>query len=237
QRVEAVDAGAYDLLREQRVMARAFTQPEKVFARLGSQDFLTKLVCEFALKRRLHNAREADLTRDMFRALFADVERSRDWNPSLFALTIEQILVEDALDGLDIRKRKNEILAKLACVTRDRENPFIETRKQDRFLFQRRAYLEQQVDEATLVVKRIRTPAGNRRVSRVQPVTGLVLIEPDDRHASAAERTRDRKSGDVTVEHQRRPHFCRADLLAYGGDELATIIDHGLESSRGNSRG
>src|SRR6185369_5353585 len=97
--------------------------------------------------------------------------------------------------------------------------------------------LEQQVDEATLVVKRIRTPAGNRRVSRVQPVTGLVLIEPDDRHASAAERTRDRKSGDVTVEHQRRPHFCRADLLAYGGDELATIIDHGLESSRGNSRG
>src|SRR6185295_9076687 len=114
---------------------------------------------------RLHNAREADFIRDLFRALFADVERSRDWNPSLLALAIEQVLVEDALDSLDIRKRKNKTLAKFACVTRDRKHPFIEARKQDRFLFQRRAYLEQQVDESTLIIKRIRTPARDGRVS------------------------------------------------------------------------
>src|SRR5258708_6197464 len=125
-------------------MARAFAQREKVFARFGSQDFFSKLVCEFALKRRLHNAREADLTRNLLRALFSDVVRSRDGNPSLHTLAIEQVFVEDALNSLDIRKRKNEILAKFACVTRDRKHPFIETRKQNRFLFQRRAYLEQQ---------------------------------------------------------------------------------------------
>src|SRR6266700_4179774 len=118
------------------------------------------------------------------------------------------------------------MLAKLTRVTRDCKHPLIETRKQHGLLFQRRADLHQQVYEPALVIQRIRTAPGNRRVARVQSVTVLVAIEPNDRHTSPPERAGDCESCDVTVKYQRRRQIERIDLLAHGCDEFAWIVDH-----------
>lgn len=60
----------------------------------------------------------------------------------------------------------------------------------------------------------------------MKSVAAIVAIEPYDRHASSAKRARNFESGDVTVEYQRRGFIGRVDLLAYGGDELAWIVNH-----------
>src|SRR6185295_1946238 len=134
KRIKAVDARAYDFLRQQRMMTRALAQCEKRFAIVGAENFLAEFVGELALERWLHDARVADLIRYLLGSLFANVIGSRNRDASLFALSIEQVLVEYSLDCIDIGKGKYEIPTEFACVTRDRKHPLVETWKQHRLL-------------------------------------------------------------------------------------------------------
>ena len=114
---------------------------------------------------------------------------------------VEATLVEDSVDHRELAEGNAVARLELRAIARDGHHPFVVRRKEHRS-FEAFCVFEQVLNEAALIVERVRTRValcdGARRLAK----TPGIGIERDDFDSVRRERARDGETGDVAIEDE-----------------------------------
>src|SRR5215471_14490048 len=86
--------------------------------------------------------------------------------------------------------------------------------------------LHKQVYKAAFVFKGIRTPAGDPGVAGMKTKARGIAVQADDRDTTTAQRPCNGKTGNMTIEYNRRWTSFRFESLRQSFKQLALAVNH-----------